>query len=348
MSRYRLWLDCFSDVFKYEMKYLKLSKALQNDPLIKRKYKMCESLQFVVDKQVKNRFSLIEIDSLLAGYQDESEFLQAFFHTTKTNYKRDISSYHLLVTYKQNQELKELEQVYNSPLLQKYALLERGKKSSSRILKDTKELQQFCIRFLRLVEDQKSRKYVFCPFSTDLKIEYEDSKKLAKYIPFSRMQGGRNPFYESLERYSEFYDRKWEKADSFLPTLQEDEALVEGQKQIYRILRSDYSTLRNAVLFMQTVEGIKEKEMSSSSLDDGQYTFVVDDENKLSFMDATAKECYYEYLADMEENKDILAQLALEQNETFRRKYEGEDEVLFDDYSFEETESFSKNKRISL
>ncbi len=345
MSRYRLWLDRFSDVFNYEMKYLTLSKALQKDPLVARKYKMCECLKFVVDHEVRDKFTLMEIDSLLAGYESEEEFLRAFFHITKKNYKKDISSYHLLVTYKQNSDLKELDLVYDSPLLQKYALLERGKKKSSKILKDTPELEQFCTKLFRLVENEKTREYVFSPFSAFLKLDYMDAKKLAKYIPCSKSVTERNPLYESLEKYTKYYDRKREKEDSFLPTSQESEALIEEQKQIYRILRSSYTTLRNTVLFMQTVEDIHKKEtLSSATTIDGQLMFVAGEENSLHLFDPISFKNYQEYLNDVEENETILEKLAYEKEMEFKRKYESDEQGILDDYGFEEKEVFSKSK----
>ncbi len=347
MRRYRLWVDTFRNVSNYELKYLSLPKNLQETVTMKQKYKQCECLKFRVEGKICDMFKLAEIDSLLAGYQDEEQFLEALSRVTFTPNLKKHHSYHLLATSKQQRKLLQQDLVFNSPLLKQYAIWER--KSSSRPLKDSSQLQAFIVKLLRLVENPETRAYVLSPSSLSSDISVEDTKRLNKYMPATK---GRlevekdicnwsvicpNPLYQALESYAKHIDSKVKKENDGLPAFYEEENLISDQQQVSRLLRRNYYTLRDTVLFMQTYQKIQEKLRQPHTPTD-----CLDGQLMLDFCSGhPVLQEQLDYQETEAENADILAQIA-EENKKKREILNRDDfsSGVFDDYSFEEREVY--------
>lgn len=355
MRKYRLWLDTFKKVYNYEMKFLELPKGLQETATMQYRYKQSESLKFKVAGKIRDVFTLPEIDSLLAGYQNEEQFLEALSRQGET-YQKKHASHNLIATYKKQAELVALDLVYDSPLLQKYAFLERKRtEGTSKKLKGSEELNVFCTQLLNLVANKGTRDYVLDPEKLSKDIDLKDRAKLSNYMPKSRKFVARdirkcgvmytNPLYQALSEYAKSVDVKKSKEAQALPTLQEEEQLIICQKQVLKSLCKDYTTLRSAVLFMKTYQNIKEKQKMEVQEEvwDGQLELNFD--TPVPGASNPIDEYSDEYSRIQEENADILEQYALEKAQERNKRFgigpNGEidvtqEEVVYDGYAFEE------------
>lgn len=344
MRRYQLWLDCFSDVEKYVMEYLKLSKIQQERFSIKRRYKACDCLKFLVDGHVRNRFTISEIDSLIAGYKSEEEFLSVA-HSTGNRYLRG-SSHPLIATYQYGGELRQMNLIYQSPLLQKYALIVRKNQRTTK-LPDSVELDQFCLKLLRMVEDFDTRNYVLSPFAVP-NILYEDAKELTDFLPRARNFQSQqlnvyqciyyNDLYQSLSNYAKHFDQKEEKIRMGFPTSQEEEMLIADQKGVLSVLKKDYMTLRNAISFMKVYERVisRKEKVEEESME--QFQFFAGENKELFVVDPYLHQMRQEQIETEIENADILRRYAQEDQKKWNEKYFGEEDDTLDSYAFEEND----------
>lgn len=354
MGKYRLWLDSFEKVCKYGIPFLRLSKGLQETITMQQRYKNCQCLKFVVNREIRDTFSLTEIDSLTTGYSNEEEFLEALEKATNGKYKKKAKE-GLVATHQYQKQVKQIDIVYNSPLLQKYAMLERHKatskvKANSSKLKDTDQLQQLCVKLLRLVEEKNTRNYVLNPQELGEEVDKKEKQKLSQYLPKYRSfettdlekyrQIYDNQLYHQLDLYAKKYDAKKEKEAAGLSAYQEEQELIQGQNRVYNALRKDYRTLRSTILFLKTYEVVTEKlRQVDNQVEeyDGQLELFSDSTNQLHILDPYAKAAHEEHEKIQIENADILAQIAYENNQKWQKKYE-EEPAIIDDYSFEERE----------
>lgn len=332
MGRYSLWLDPLIDVCKYELRYLQLSKEKQNDPIIQKRFKMCNRLPFRVDGKLKNKFSIEEIDSLTAHYVDEASLLIALA-SLGTQYKKASLNYHLLGTYKTNGQVKAIDLIYNSPVLAKYALLERKrqtKKLSTKTLNDSQELKQFSSHLVAMIENKEIRDLVF---DREQHLSSKECKKLRSYLPPTKMIAKQNeegqfyntrvdPLYDTLQSYGRTYELYQARKQEENPVSLSNE-LAQMKESIYRILKTDYKTLRKTVLFVQTIEDIWERKKESLKQEEYQQIEFSTTEKKDLYI---RKESPEDYQSEMDANADILQELADERKKEFYQKYyEAED-----------------------
>lgn len=346
MKKYSLWFDNFKDVQTYEIKFLSFSKELQNDAAIRRHYKICNRLSFQVNGEIRDKFSIEEIDSLLTGYTSEDDFRRAL-STYSKNYNIN-SKFPLIATYKLRDEVKQLDLVYNSSLLQKYALLQRSrkkKKITDKKLPKSNELQQFYQSLLRFVENTDTRELVFHPLQQPYNISMAEAQGLNQLLPPAIPNTSSSSLRKVLEEYSDLFDLCEQKRQDFLPAMEEEYELRIKRTKIYDMICKDYQTLRKTILFMQRCQNIvqREKERQEENLN-YQLSFAPNSENQLYVLNAEAQKQVDYDLQMQEEYQAELFQFSRELEQKRKEKYgDGtieEDEDNFFDY--EEDYAFSK------
>lgn len=378
MRIYRIWLDSFDVVAKYGMKFLSLSPDIKETHFMKQKYKNCECLKFKVDGMPQEMFNIYEIDSLFAGYRNKEEFLQKLEKLPNEKYQKKKRD-NLLVTYTHKEELKQLDLVFNSPLLLLSAVLARkekiGKKEKTAVSLDKKILQQqeeefqkLLHKLLSIAAKKETRAYIFSPLATKSLAPKEHLKKLSQYLPEPQIfdtkdtakyrQIFQNSLYQTLFLYAQAYDAKEEKERALLSTTEEDRNLLTCKGNVSRLLRKDYRTLRNAILFVKTFEEIKarEKEELAKKEDEAneQLKLYISPTSNIQVLDPDTQARCEEIARIEKENEDLLKQYAAKDKAKWENKYKEEQVVEDDGYSFEEydrlgesepTTAFIKGKR---
>lgn len=337
MNRYRIWLDSYLEVERY-LEYLSKKKAEREDPKVKENYKMCKALSFMIDDEVKNSFSLEEIDLITARYFDKDDFLMPIVEEIfSKDSAKVIKIGKPLVTYKANGTLRELDIVYDSPLLMEYAKKEhknkKDKTNENKRIEDTEALQKFCNQLLSIIKDKTERCYILQPDDVDMASE---KKQMIKRMLPKKMITGNQSFspitlYETLKNYALSYDARCKKQEQGIATSQDDESLTHHQIAVYHSLRKDYKTLRNAVLLVKLYDEVSKKTKENEN----DYY----DQMTLSFSSPYESFEYQEYLNTQNENDDILREMA-EEKRNIQEQRSCHDEPIIDDYSFEETEKY--------
>lgn len=359
MRIYRIWLDRFEIVSKYGMKLLSHSPQMQENSFMKQRYKMCECLKFNVGGVLEEVFSIYEIDSLFAGYNSEKEFLQKLEKFPNEKYQRKKGN-NLLVTYTYKEELKQLDLVFNSPLLKLSALLARreqnakkGVQSDKKILQQQyeEEFQKLLNRLLNITENEETREYLFSPLNVESSAPTEQLKKLSKYLPPFQVLNTintttyrkicQNNLYQNLFLYAQAFDAKKGKERLYLSTTEEDKNLLIYKENISRLLRRNYQMLRNSILFVKTFEEIKkcekEKLIAQEDEDNKQLQLYINPTtNRVHALDPYTQKVCDETAQIEEENQDLLRKYAYEAVEKWQDKYNKEPLDEDDGYSFEE------------
>lgn len=366
MARYSLWVDSFNHVYDYEMIFSKLPKKERDKIDVQNNFTMCHRLKFNVSGSLRETFTLAEIDSLTAGYESEEKLLTLLGKKEyQENYHVNLNN-HLIATYKANGTLKEAPLVFNSKLLQKYAIWERKKtkeKRDSRIpLPDTDELKQFCSELLDMATSEETRKYFKNPSLISGELAKGEVGKFRKYLPegnFYYKKDGSFYKYKShtlkdaIAIYVRIYDIRMRKISHDEYSVNNDVEYEMAMNDVYQNLRKDYNHLRNAVLLVQLIKKIIDRKNFQQKSVDQQIEFVSDSDNNLHILDPETRKNYIEFLKIERENADLLKQFAEESRKKFIEKYgdgtsEEDDfgisdiEMELGEYDFEERGSSKK------
>ncbi len=332
MGRYSLWVDPFADVEKYELEYLKLSKKEQKEESVKSKYPMCHRFCFRVDGKEKETFSIPEIDSLVARCQRESQLLIALASEKYQAYSNINKNSHLIATYKAKGKLFELPLVYHSPLLAQYAYIERDKekrKDKTSVLNESPELDKFVGSLLKLAQEEDTKDYIFqtstSPNMTEL--SRTERKKLKTYLPKDREFRNRDNYHHeytvgtALENYARTYAIRKQNIHWNISNINDDMELVEAQKDVFKAVRKDYKTLRQTILFYQTVQDIIVRKRKKDASVEEQMSFYTDPNREEYIEDLETREDLRDYFQEEEDNKDLLEQYAKEKEMERKKKY---------------------------
>ncbi len=331
MIKYNLWFSSLSKVQDQILNFESLPKKKQQEK-IAMGYIPAKRLTFNVQNNPKDSFSLLEIDSLLARYKTREDFLK---HLLAYNY--EISSKKpLICTYKYQNQIKQLDLVFNSKLLYYYAILERNKTASDKKVKApltdsnekvNAEFNKFALSLLKIAENPQTRKYITWPkeFLNDL--YYYDKKSLQKNLPKGNTYRYKNEYrvvhtlHDALENYIRLYDitTKNKELGYYSSTISTE--LEEAQKDVYQTLRKDYQTLRSAIIFKQTVDKIENRQKFNNDSLDTQITYLADENNALYIEDPTSRQAYIDYLKCEKENEAELRKFAQERARAFQKKY---------------------------
>lgn len=343
MSKYSLWFDSLENVQLYETKFLNFPKKMQEDPIIFHRFKICERLQFQVDGQVRDKFFIEEIDSLLSGYKNEGDFRNALRKYYKTYDVQAKES--LIATYKMHDEIKQIELVYDSSLLQKYALLERKRKKKStkdRRLPKSEELRLFYLSLLALVEDENKRELLLFPLQLPYQITLEEAQSLNRLLPSNGYKTACT-LRDVLEEYAYLIDLRKRKEEKFLSTSEEDTEIKQKKALGYDVLCRNYSTLRKTVLFMKKCDKIIQRAQDyQDQMDNSQLKLFPNKENELYYLDDELRKKAEEDLRMQNEYQDELFQFSRDLDQKRKEKY-GDGSVIdeTDDYSFKKVSKWT-------
>lgn len=336
MSKYSLWFDSLENVQLYEMKFLNFPKKMQEDPIIFHRFKICKCLQFQIDKQVRDKFFIEEIDSLLAGYKNEGDFrnaLRKYYKTYDIHAKES-----LIATYKMRDEIKQVELVYDSQLLQKYALLERRRKKKSiknRQLPKSEELRLFYLSLLKFVEDENKRELLLHPLQLPYQITLEEAQSLNHLLPSNGYKAACT-LRDVLEEYAYLIDLRKRKEERFLSTSEEDAEIKQKKSLGYDVLCQNYTTLRKTILFMKKCNDFIQRDKThQEQINSSQLKLFSNKENELYYLDDELSKKVEEDLRLHEEYQEELFEFSRDLDKKRKEKY-GDGSIIdeTDDYSF--------------
>lgn len=332
MIKYCLWIDSFAKVKNQILNFESLSKKEQKK-LIEKGFYPSQRLIFTDKGKQKDSFSLLEIDSLLTRFPSEEAFLN---YLKKAHFNYEFSGQkHLICTYKYANIVKQADLIFDSQLLFYYSILERQKTAQDKKAKAPltesnqkakEELEKFYRKLLALARDNEKRMYITWPPNFMETLSHTEKRHLHKYLKKGNTYRNKNEYYtvhtlhDALENYIHIHDIRLKNIRLNQSTLNDDIELLEAEKDVYQTLRKDYATLRNAVLFMQTVAKIEASKAFYQSDFDTQMTYIADENNLLQLHDNDSRQAYIEYLKELKENAEELRKTAEECASTNRKK----------------------------
>lgn len=249
---YRLWLDCYSNILTYYRKergeyYLSCKK--------------CDPLKFKVKNQLKQDFSIKEVDSLTCTYQDEKEFLSQL--RKKGNcYFKDESIDHLLLTYHNHSgKIKQVPVLYHNKLLRDYAITSRDKSK----LDFTESISEFIEYIKEIAFHNTTAPYLLFPDKVrgiTLEEKMLLKEPLPKDIPYQvdKVRIGLTSYLKNYRRLS------LEDCELNSP-LELDQELRFLNQKIYSGFLEDYQNLRSFMVWEENYQRVLKRQLQDEKDD---------------------------------------------------------------------------------
>lgn len=245
---YKLWLDSYNNVVAF---YCKEKRNFYSY------CKECYPLKFKSNNNLKDEFSIKEIDSLTCSFKNEEEFIKKL-RNSGDRYISDSNEKHLLLTHVYHGYLKQDEIVYQDQLLKQYAINSRGKKE----LKMTSELNQFIEYIKSLALNDITSDYILDPTNID-NLSFEEKRELKDTLPQDIYKRNNN-YYNSEQQVVRFglsnllkqYKIIKESYYTMEDTIELDEELAHINKQISSYFIENYQNLRKVIIWENKYKNI--------------------------------------------------------------------------------------------
>ena len=285
---YRLYLNDFNTVKSYD-ELCKMPKEKQQRE--KYYYEVATPLRFYLSDKLKDSFKIEEIDSLLCGYKNESDFINELKkHNVSYLTSKEKNNKHLTLAYKAKRETKEAPIIFDDLLLFEQATNLRSKLNVA--TKDKKILTDNSNRLLNYIEFIKSlamnkttHNFLLKPMSipyldnctaSKLNIDIFNDKYINKTGSFGeetkvKVNIGLRTLLEEYVTYKKLYDENMRYGESVLSVERE---LNRINDKINLFFRSDYRNLRKMIEWEEKYKEVLISSLENNNIDSKQKNII--------------------------------------------------------------------------